>query len=189
MRRSDLIRNSFSTGPQSQITVAPKVGIVAAIVVGLRAQSRLPGTEFLGAETKRQKSPLKCANVRGDQNPGSEWPEIPAETPYLALYRKRAFCKDWMVEAVGHKLATHHPVIEPVSGAEPGTEICDAETGTQKPTYHLAETNPETRREREKPPFLRNKYEKADGSLSPSTGWWCAQSYANPSPCYSAKTA
>ncbi len=77
-----------------------------------------------------------------------------------------------MVEALGHKLATHHPVIEPVSAAEPGTEICDAETGTQKPPYHLAEMNPETRREFEKPPFRRNKCEKADGSLSPTTGWW-----------------
>jgi hypothetical protein len=60
--------------------------------------------------------------------------------PYLASYRKRAVCGDWMVEALGHKLGTHHPVIEPVSAAEPGTEICDAETGTQKPAYHLAET-------------------------------------------------
>jgi hypothetical protein len=56
-----------------------------------------------------------------------------------------------MVEAVGHKLATHHPVIEPVSATEPGTEICDAETGTQKPTYHLAETNPETPRSAKSP--------------------------------------
>ena len=65
-----------------------------AIAVGLRAQSRLPGTEFLDAETKRQKSPLKCANAYRDQNPGSEWPEIPAKTPYLASHRKRAVCKD-----------------------------------------------------------------------------------------------
>ena len=64
---------------------------------------------------------------------------------------------------------------EPVSATEPGTEICDAETGTQKPTYHLAETNPETRRECEKPPFRRNKCEKACGSLSPTTGWWAHQ--------------
>jgi hypothetical protein len=78
---------------------------------------RLPGTEFLDAETGRQKSPLKCANAYRDQNPGSEWPEIPAETSYLASYRKRAVCKDWMVEAVGHKLVTHQPVIEPVSVA------------------------------------------------------------------------
>jgi hypothetical protein len=27
--------------------------------------------------------------------------------------------EDWVVEVVGHKLATHHPVIEPVSTAEP----------------------------------------------------------------------
>jgi hypothetical protein len=51
-----------------------------------------------------------------------------------------------MVEVVGHKLATHHPVIEPVSAAEPGTEICDAETDAQRPPYHLAEMAPETRR-------------------------------------------
>src|SRR6267378_4146293 len=79
--------------------------------------SPLPGTEFLDAETKRQKSPLKCANAYRDQNPGSEWPENPVETPYLAPYRKRAVCKDWMVEAVGHKLMTHQPVIEPFSAA------------------------------------------------------------------------
>jgi len=58
---------------------------------------RAPGTEFLDAETKRQKSPLKCANAYRDQNPGSEWPENPVETPYLVSYRKRAVCKDWMV--------------------------------------------------------------------------------------------
>jgi hypothetical protein len=57
----------------------------------------------------------------------------------------------WVVEVVGHKLATHHPVIESVSAAEPGTEICDAETGTQKPAYHPPEISPETRRECESP--------------------------------------
>jgi len=62
-----------------------------------------------------------------DKNLGIEWPEIPAETPYLASSRNRAVCEGWMVEALGHKLATHHPVIEPVSAAEPGTEICDGD--------------------------------------------------------------
>jgi hypothetical protein len=33
--------------------------------------SHRPGTEFLDAETGRPKSPLKCANARRDQNPGS----------------------------------------------------------------------------------------------------------------------
>jgi hypothetical protein len=53
-------------------------------------KARPPGTEFLDAETGRQKSPLKCANARRDQNPGSELPEIPAETPNLASYQKCA---------------------------------------------------------------------------------------------------
>jgi hypothetical protein len=46
--------------------------------------------------------------------------------------------------------------------AKPGTEICDAETDPQKPANHLAEINPETRRECEKPPFRRIEREKAD---------------------------
>jgi hypothetical protein len=114
---------------------------------------RLPGTEFLDAETGRQKSPLKCANARRDQNPGIEWPEIPAETPYLASYRKRAVCKDWMVETVGLKLVTHHPVIEPVSDPAPGTEICNAETGSQIPAHYPVETDSKTRGDRENPHF------------------------------------
>jgi len=51
----------------------------------------------LDAETRRQKSPPKWVSAHRDKNPGNEWPEIPAETPYLALCRKRAVCKDWMV--------------------------------------------------------------------------------------------
>ena len=74
----------------------------------------------MDAETGRQKSPLKRTNAHRDKNPGMEWPEIRAETPNLASYRKRPLCGDWMVEVIGHKLATHHPVIEPVSAAEPG---------------------------------------------------------------------
>ena len=89
LSRSDLIRNSFGASPKSQIAVPPKVGIAGAIAVGLRAQSRLPGTEFLDAETGRQKSSRKRANACRDQSPGSEWPENPVETPYLAPYRKR----------------------------------------------------------------------------------------------------
>src|SRR6478752_8007054 len=69
--------------------------------VELRAQARPPGTEFLDAETGRQNRPLNCANVGRDQSPGIEWPKIPAETTYLASYRKRVVCKDWMVVAPG----------------------------------------------------------------------------------------
>jgi hypothetical protein len=67
--------------------------------VQLRAQP--PGTEFLDAETKRQKSSFKRANARRDENPRVGWPEIPAKTPYLASYRKRAVCKGWVVGAPG----------------------------------------------------------------------------------------
>jgi hypothetical protein len=75
----------------------------------------------------------------------------PQKRPIWRRLGKVWFAETGWVEAVGHKLATHHPVIEPVSAAEPGTEICDAETGSQKATYHLAETNPETRRSAKSP--------------------------------------
>jgi hypothetical protein len=79
------------------------------------APSPTPGTEFLDAETGRQKSSRERAGVRRDPNPGIGWPKVPAETPYSALERKPAVCGDWMVETVGLELGTHHPVIEPVS--------------------------------------------------------------------------
>jgi hypothetical protein len=90
----------------------------------------------LDAETGGLKSALEIADVRRDGKSGDDTGEIPAETASLESPTKCAVWEDWMVEAVGHKLATHQPVIEPVSAAEPGTEIFDAETGAQKPTYH-----------------------------------------------------
>jgi hypothetical protein len=80
-------------------------------------KARLPGTEFFDAETGRQKSSRKRANACRDQSLGSKWPEIPAEAPYLASTAERVVCGDWTVEAVGHKLVTHQPVIEPFSAA------------------------------------------------------------------------
>src|SRR5258706_4703094 len=62
--------------------------------VQLRAQSPAAGNGIFGCRDRAPKSPLKCANVGRDQNPGSEWPEIPAETPYSESYRKRAVCED-----------------------------------------------------------------------------------------------
>ena len=97
MRRSDSIRNNCRADPRSLNYRGATRGITAARAVGFRARARPPGTEFLDAETKRQKSPLKCANVGRDQNPGIEWPKIPAETPYLASYRQRVVCNGWVV--------------------------------------------------------------------------------------------
>ena len=104
MRRSDSIRNRLQPRPKVPNYGGPKVGITGAVRSNFVLKARLPGTEFLDAETGRQKSPLKCANVGRDQNPRSEWPEIPAETPYSESYRKRAVCEDWMVvEAVRYE--------------------------------------------------------------------------------------
>src|SRR6266404_5286473 len=75
------------------------------------APTRPPGTEFLDAETGPQISPPKWVSAHRDKNPGNEWSEIPAETPYLALCRKHAVCKDWMVVCA--------VVCEPVSAAIP----------------------------------------------------------------------
>jgi hypothetical protein len=90
-------------------------GNTASNALGLRAHSRPPGTEFLDAETRCQKSPFKRANARRDRKPGIEWPEVPAKTSNLASSQKRAVCEGWVVETVGLELETHHPVIEPVS--------------------------------------------------------------------------
>jgi hypothetical protein len=98
------LRRSASTGiaaaqPKISNYSNAKGRFTGACAVGLHAQGWPPGTEFLDAETGRQKSPPKCVNARRDQNPGCEWPEIPAERPYLTSYRKRAVCGDWMVGA------------------------------------------------------------------------------------------
>jgi hypothetical protein len=42
-------------------------------------------------------------------NPGSEWPEIPPETPYLASYRKCAVCGD-ASDRIGKLLNFYNPV-------------------------------------------------------------------------------
>src|ERR1700738_4422513 len=48
-----------------------------------------------------------------------------------------------MVEALGHKLETHHPVVEPVSPLSRERKFATA--------YHPPEISPETRRECESP--------------------------------------
>src|SRR5712672_2529332 len=110
LRRSGSIRSNCSAGPRSRIS-AVQTRNAAATAPGLRAQARPPGTEFLDAETGCQKSPLRRANAHRDKNPGIEYAEIRAETPYLASRRKRVVCKDWMVVCA--------VVCEPVSAAIP----------------------------------------------------------------------
>ena len=79
------------------------------------------------------------------------------------------------METVGLKLVTHHPVIEPVSAPEPGTEICAAETEAKMPRLCQLRLNPETRKVSKKPPFQRNGCGQGERSSSPEIGWWARQ--------------
>jgi ParB-like nuclease domain len=81
----------------------------------IRARARPPGTEFLDAETGRQKSPPKWVSAHRDKITGNKGSEIPAETRYLASGRKRSVCEDWMVETIWIELPASHAGIEPVS--------------------------------------------------------------------------
>jgi hypothetical protein len=94
LRGLDSVPNSCSAGPRSQLRWPLEIPVQ---VQSDSRQKARPGTEFLDAETGRQKSPLEPTNAHRDKNPGMEWPEIRAETPYLASYRKRPVCGDWMV--------------------------------------------------------------------------------------------
>ena len=123
LRCSDSIRNNCPVGPKIPELPRRKTRNYGCKCGRISYRSRPPGTEFLDAETGRQKPPPKRVSAHRDQSPRSKWPEIPGETPYFASYRNRAVCGDWMVEVVGHKLKTHHPVIEPVSDIRVGNGI------------------------------------------------------------------
>src|SRR5216684_4290295 len=112
------------TRPQSRITAAPvqdpnfsgpKVGIAGAVRSNFALKARLLGTEFLDAETGRQKSSRKSVNACRDQSPGCKWPEIPAEAPYLASTRERVVCGDWMVvcAVTREPVSASHPLLFP----------------------------------------------------------------------------
>ena len=92
LRRSGSIRSNCSAGPRSRIS-AVQTRNAAATAPGLLAQARPPGTEFLDAETGRQKS---STNAR-----------TPTETKIQELStRKQAFATFELVTIMGitHKL-------------------------------------------------------------------------------------
>src|SRR6266403_3008830 len=134
-----------SPGRRSRITAAQKSEL--RVRCGpTSCSSPAAGNGIFGCRDRAPKSPLKCANVGRDQNPRSEWPEIPAETPYSESYRKRAVCEDWMVEVVGHKLKTHHPVIEPVSDIRVGNGIFRCRDGGSRSAFRLTRRRGRTRK-------------------------------------------
>src|SRR6266404_593845 len=78
------------------------------------------------------------------------------------------------------------PQIRALKAQPPGTEFLDAETGRQNSCQN-ARTPGETkiremsgRKSRQKRPIWR----RIGNVRFAETGWWCAQSHANPSPCY-----
>src|SRR5258707_12911504 len=84
-----------------------------------------------------------------------------------------------MVEVVGHKLKTHHPVIEPVSAIRVGNGIFGCRDGGSRSAFCLAETDAETRTNSKKPAVHGTNARITRGVRYLKTGWWCAQSYAN----------
>jgi hypothetical protein len=117
---------------------------------------RTPGTEFLDAETGRQKWSFKRSNARRDQKPSIEWPEIPAETPYLASSQKRSVCKDWVVETEGTELPTPHPVIELVSDTRVRNGNFRCRDGSVKTAVPPLRDRCRDAQRFEKPPFWRD---------------------------------
>jgi hypothetical protein len=138
-------------------------------------KARLPGTEFLDAETGRQKSSRKSVNACRDQSPRSKWPEMPAETPYLTSCRKRAVCGDWMVETKGTELPTPHPVIELVSDNRVRNGIFRCRDGGAKTAFSSCGDRYRDERRLEKPTF-RGTNARVSGRVRYLwTGWWAHQ--------------
>src|SRR6266436_38315 len=98
--------------------------------------------------------------------------KIPTETAPLEPAERSAVWKDWMVEAVGHKLATHHPVIETGLPRRAGNGNLRCRDGHAKAGLSPSGDQSRDAQECKKPAFRRNKCEKACGNLSPTTGWW-----------------
>ena len=109
----------LAAGPRPHLAAACRQRRVPYSQAMTGAQARPPGTEFLDAETGRQNRPLKCANVGRDQSPGIEWPKIPAETPYLASWRKTCGLRG--LQAIVHTS---------------GTPICNSDRGVSIRSQH-----------------------------------------------------
>src|SRR5258705_12873627 len=98
------------TRPQSRITAAPvqdpnysgpKSRNCRCSAVQLRAQSPAVGNGIFGCRDRAPKIITKKGECLQRQSPGSKWPEIPAEAPFLASTGERVVCGDWMVGAPG----------------------------------------------------------------------------------------
>src|SRR6266404_6850735 len=85
LRRSDSIRNNCPVGPQIPELPRRKTRNYGCKCGRISYRSRPPGTEFLDAETGRQKPPPKRVSAHRDQSPRSKWPEIPRNALFCVV--------------------------------------------------------------------------------------------------------
>jgi hypothetical protein len=152
LRRSDSIRNNRRNGPARR----PRIAEWSDLLVQGRLTSRpRPGRrertfwmQRQGAKNHHEKGRTPAETKSGKQVAGNP-------------RRSALFGVDWgkgglrRLDGGGSWAQTGDPPPSHRTGLRPapGTEISYAETGRQKPAHHLAETESETRRERESPHF------------------------------------
>src|SRR5204863_3495167 len=126
----------------------PKVGIMGASAVGLRAQARPPGTEFLDAETGRQKSSPKCPTATETKIRELSGRKSPQKRPILRRIENARFAETgwWRHSGTNWRPTTQSSNRSLKS--ESGTEFFDEETEGQIRLFCLAETDAETGRYR-----------------------------------------
>jgi hypothetical protein len=101
--------------------------------------------------------------------------KIPAERASFRSTTVSAVREDWVVEALGHKLATHHPVIEPVSEIRVRNGIFGCRDRGSNPPFCLAETDAETGAISKKPAVRGTNARITRGVRYLKTGWWAHQ--------------
>src|SRR5260370_23972737 len=99
---------------------------------------------------------------------------------HLARLRRAQSCQSSRLKSRNSGCRAVQPCAEP---RPPGTEFLDAETKRQKSSFKRANARRDQIRELSgrKSPQKRAIQRRAGNVRFAETGWWCAQSYANPS--------
>jgi hypothetical protein len=75
---------------------------------------------------------LSCRDWRGDED---ELEKARCSRDKSTDHPRSSIPEDWVVEVVGHKLKTHHPVIEPVSDIRVGNGIFRCRDGGSRSAF------------------------------------------------------
>ena len=97
LRRSDSIRNRLQPRPKVPNYGGPKVGITGAVRSNFVLKARLPGTEFLDAETERKKWPPNARTPTETKIQEVSGRKSRQKRPIWRCAGNTRFCKDWMV--------------------------------------------------------------------------------------------